>query len=493
MKPDMPVQAKSENAKEGTSASHIDPSEDLFADYAFSDKDARPDAFEQDFDATPAPAAWYASLPRLTREQARLSEAIDALPPALSRQALNALIGVLALYTHNTPGDIAFQTFEIEETGEPFARSLSEPSVASAPRVYALLDLEPSGARVTAETDAAFAASLVNLVLGGEGSAPHSLRPLSRAELAVVEFLWLYLVRGLNELARAPLWRVDAVTSDVPVAGRADGRKPQVSRSEEKDDTSATGRVLVLPLRLTVGGLSGLVRFYFTAATLGALNEAGNPLLSKRPGRRARLSRWAQIAPEVSLRLSVGETKLTGAELSQLETGDVVLVSAPHVEWHGGRLKGRVLLLAGDARNLQIRGMAQAAELFLEQAPGEASATEALTIAVEAASVSDAPVAVGHLRMNEEQTDEYEDAGGLSIERLALTLRVELATRNVTLEELARLRPGQLLDLGCKPTDPVDLVAGGRRVASGELVDFEGQLGVRIMEVYLVLHESSSA
>jgi type III secretion system YscQ/HrcQ family protein len=187
------------------------------------------------------------------------------------------------------------------------------------------------------------------------------------------------------------------------------------------------------------------------------------------------------------LYLSVGETKLTGAELSELDAGDVVLVSTPHAAWREGRVEGRVLLLAGDARNLQIRGMAQPPKLFTEQAAREAQATESLAITVEAISVSDAPVAVGHLRMNEEQTDEYDEAAGLSIERLALTLRVELATRNVTLEELARLRPGQLLDLGCKPTDPVDLVAGGRRVASGELVDFEGQLGVRITEVYRVL------
>ena len=73
MKPDIPIQAKSEKAKEGKSASYTDPSEDLFADYAFSDKDARPGAFEQEFDATPAPAACFASLPRLTREQVQLS------------------------------------------------------------------------------------------------------------------------------------------------------------------------------------------------------------------------------------------------------------------------------------------------------------------------------------------------------------------------------------------------------------------------------------
>jgi flagellar motor switch/type III secretory pathway protein FliN len=81
-------------------------------------------------------------------------------------------------------------------------------------------------------------------------------------------------------------------------------------------------------------------------------------------------------------------------------------------------------------------------------AGGEASGASPLTVEVEALSVFDAPAAVGHLRMNEEETEGYEDGDGLALGRLSLTLRVELAARSVTLEELANLRPGQLLELG---------------------------------------------
>jgi type III secretion protein Q len=45
------------------------------------------------------------------------------------------------------------------------------------------------------------------------------------------------------------------------------------------------------------------------------------------------------------------------------------------------------------------------------------------------------------------------------------------------------LRVNQILDLGCKATDPVDLIVDGRRIARGELVDIEGRLGVRITQV----------
>ncbi|HEY0078968.1 MAG TPA: type III secretion system cytoplasmic ring protein SctQ [Pyrinomonadaceae bacterium] len=492
----MPSSAKPENAGEGQTASAVtNPFENLFAEPTSSSQSMRARTGSDEFEAMPAgaaPAAWQDFLPRLTREEARLSEAIASLPPRLKPDARNALAEVLALYTHHTPRDIAFASLDLKETQAPSDESVSPTGEALAPRVFVVLRVEPTGARIAAEMEAAFAASVVNLVLGGEGSAPDSLRPLSRAELAVIEFLWLGVLREMNELTGAPLWRVDALTSEIPawLGGRAE---PGASRAGETSDASTSSaslptRFLVLSLRLRIGRLSGLVRFSFTPEALKALDEARNPLLSKCSSGRSRLSLWSQLVAEVPLGLSVGETELTGAELSQLEAGDVVLVSAPHAQWSAGRLEGRVLLFAGDARNLQIKGRVQASESSPEeQSEDEAPATQSLTIEVEALSVFDAPAAGGHLRMNEEQTDEFEDGNGLTLERLAVTLRVELAARNMTLEELASLRPGQLLDLGCSPTDPVNLVAGDRRVASGELIYFEGHLGVRLTEVNQVL------
>ena len=69
------------------------------------------------------------------------------------------------------------------------------------------------------------------------------------------------------------------------------------------------------------------------------------------------------------------------------------------------------------------------------------------------------------------------------IDAVMVSVRVELAARRLQLDELSRLRKNQILDLGCNATDPVDLVVEGRRIASGELVDIEGRLGVRITKV----------
>jgi len=70
-----------------------------------------------------------------------------------------------------------------------------------------------------------------------------------------------------------------------------------------------------------------------------------------------------------------------------------------------------------------------------------------------------------------------------ALEGLLLTVVAQIAARRMKLAEIADLRVGQILDLGCETTDRVDLLVDGRRIARGELVDVQGKLGVRIAEI----------
>jgi flagellar motor switch/type III secretory pathway protein FliN len=62
-------------------------------------------------------------------------------------------------------------------------------------------------------------------------------------------------------------------------------------------------------------------------------------------------------------------------------------------------------------------------------------------------------------------------------------LRVELARVALTLAELGELRPGEVIVTGRPLGAEVVLRAGERAVAMGELVDVEGELGVRILRL----------
>jgi len=66
-----------------------------------------------------------------------------------------------------------------------------------------------------------------------------------------------------------------------------------------------------------------------------------------------------------------------------------------------------------------------------------------------------------------------------------VTLTVELGRVNLTLEKLAGLQPGDLIEMGRHSREPVELTSNGRLVARGELVLIDTELGVRVTHVFL--------
>lgn len=66
---------------------------------------------------------------------------------------------------------------------------------------------------------------------------------------------------------------------------------------------------------------------------------------------------------------------------------------------------------------------------------------------------------------------------------IELPITVRFGETQMTLESLARLGPGSMIDLSRAPDDPVDLLVNGRLVARGQVVVVSGCYGVRVNEV----------
>ena len=64
-----------------------------------------------------------------------------------------------------------------------------------------------------------------------------------------------------------------------------------------------------------------------------------------------------------------------------------------------------------------------------------------------------------------------------------LEVSVELGRRRLPLSEVARLRVGSIVELDTEAGEPLVVYANGRRIATGEAVVVDGQLGVRIKAV----------
>ncbi len=69
------------------------------------------------------------------------------------------------------------------------------------------------------------------------------------------------------------------------------------------------------------------------------------------------------------------------------------------------------------------------------------------------------------------------------LQDLNTTVVIELTRLPLTTSQIIRIREGEIMRLPRTPSDPVSLVVDGKVFARAELVEIDGELGVRLLEV----------
>jgi len=64
-----------------------------------------------------------------------------------------------------------------------------------------------------------------------------------------------------------------------------------------------------------------------------------------------------------------------------------------------------------------------------------------------------------------------------------VSLVAVIGKKTTSVGDLIKLRVGNTVDLGRPPNETVDLIANGRLLARGELVEMDGKLGVKILKL----------
>jgi type III secretion system YscQ/HrcQ family protein len=128
-----------------------------------------------------------------------------------------------------------------------------------------------------------------------------------------------------------------------------------------------------------------------------------------------------------------------------------------------------------DSAALAAAGRVDAATAALAGAP-RAMATGAGNDADRAAEHSD-----GYEEDDDAEAPSPEAAGLLDDVTVAMV--VELGRVMVSAADVMGLRAGQVIELSRAPGEPVDLVVDGKRIGKGELVEIDGELGVRILSL----------
>jgi type III secretion system YscQ/HrcQ family protein len=384
---------------------------------------------------TPYP---FERLPKLTRTQVRalsqLSSLFSGTDLALAQRAAEALIGLALSSSVGLPGacfgrDVAARTQAvwIELTLADAAGLATELSV--------WLEL-PLG----------FCELLIERTLGGDGalgmlSSGGALDELRLGALA-------YLVARACAAA-GPRFRLQTLRSSAPPL------------------TDAT--LVRVPVSIVCQGEAAVLQFY---APVLLLHDAR----STRSALRA--------LPEVTLALSAeaGFARLDLATLRSLHAGDVIVLQHTGLwrECEDAEFQGAI--------DVRVRGSATVLHCQLHDGRLE----------VETIACSAEPSMTSGRRIPEPNSDSPSESDGVIAPRehaenaagsadlardAPIEVTLEIARFQLRLDELERVRPGDVLVTGRRVGEAVTLRAANQAFAEGELVDVEGELGVRITRI----------
>jgi type III secretion system YscQ/HrcQ family protein len=287
----------------------------------------------------------------------------------------------------------------------------------------------PGGRAALVVVEAALAGKLARLALGLDEPELGAPRPLTLAEEGAVEFL-------VAALCGADVAQVSGVVGEAAVAAFA--------------GTSGDGWLAVAQAHVASPAGEGWARLIVPdVARLGA------PPLRALPSLETGASRLTDAT--VALRLEVGRTAVARSDLSGLGAGDVILFERFGVrDARGGPV---TLRLGRGGFGARLDGDALTIEEHFRLNRG-----------------------VSTMEFDPSQKGEAASADQL-LRELPVEVVCELGRVTMSGRELLELRPGVVIPAGRPLSGPVDLTVGGRVVARGELVDVEGEIGVRITQL----------
>lgn len=273
---------------------------------------------------TPFP---FEKLKKYTDKQAELFTHLSHLFP-FDLQGDNSVLEILKKY-FGKQFIVRFESI-FDAPYEKFVAGLPERFVSF------VVGLTPNAKKVMIELDPDFALALVDKLLGGTGSVPQEVQPITILQEGVLKFVVVRLLKELSEkLPQSPFnFRLDKVVT-------------QTNDLASQEDPGEW--VILLTLRIKMGAVSGYVRFCFPHPLLNELastafqgfkdNEENNVFAKKLERMEAvRLPAWAEV----------GQVALLNNELAELRKGDIILFDETYADFDGKNLSGNVHVRLGD-------------------------------------------------------------------------------------------------------------------------------------------------
>jgi flagellar motor switch/type III secretory pathway protein FliN len=170
----------------------------------------------------------------------------------------------------------------------------------------------------------------------------------------------------------------------------------------------------------------------------------------------------------VSLGVVVARSSAEAIEIYSLEPGDV---------W----MPGRGWLVAPAARG-KAAGLDLVGRVLLASPSSERAWAGTLGEEGQIVVVGVERIPVDEEKALSDSDHDHDTATSEVVLDAPLVVRVEMGAVTLTVREWASLAPGDVIALGRRVSEPVLLRTAGLEIGRGELVDLDGELGVRIRE-----------
>lgn len=465
-------------------------------------------------------------LEHVPREQRELHRAmLQALPEVvLDRDFLGKVRSILHQYTQM---DIDLWLHSVRTYSRSSLRSLI-PGTS----FLGIIGLAPLAEKVILEVDLRFVYRVVERLLGGSGVVVDIHRPLTEIEQGVFSYVLLKVMALFYEGVVSPdqlAIRLEDMRHDL--RGAAD-----IVRHEENWVCVSWK----MNFDLDVGYIRILAPASLARRVLNQQNPADTAVVERRHAIiRRRMNRLVGVSAEA--RVEIGRIDLRPAEINALDPGDIVLLEHTSLRLEEGRPAGGATMMIGLGRRGLIHGLVhteqsteqlvfEVTKIEIQETPSmhdprvhhgvpanpeeviaeyedphpEDEANDGSTSADELID-EDFGLDDENAGDDEEYGGEYDNAGGEPgygdedqeepppddnlaesepiLGDVPIAVIVELGRVELTADEVIRLRAGQVIELGRSPSDAVDLVVGGKLLAKGELVEIDGALGVRILQI----------
>lgn len=468
----------------------------------------------------------FSGLPKLSKAQVTLTNALLAHLPQtpFERGFKDALREVLEPLVH-VDIDLWLDTVQTIEPGHLW-KHVNEPSC------IAIIATPPKSHQILLEVDLPLAQLAIDRMLGGAAEDVDAQRPLSEIEEGVFSFILLKVLQFLQR----------HVAEEHQVAlrlnGLASGRDTLSPRIEL--DQPYVQLAFKFFFDLEIGFLKLYLPSALVTGAFAEVNPEPGPALSRY------LRRVRDLTPRLAgsrapLAVELGRIPFSLGDLHEIEPGDIVLIEDANFQLAEGCVTGPVTAHVGKGAHGTLQGSVKVGdsgryEMTIDEilAIGTPSADGHISdngtmdeeyamrlaaphddardfaqrlrdaAAKRAAQGTPTPLwgaAGGEASLREEHSDseyeeEYEADGYEDVEEeepltesvgmlqdVAVSMVVELGRVMVSASDIVSLRPGQVVELARAPGDPVDLVIDDKRIGRGELVEIEGELGVRILDL----------